>query len=54
MGSLLSPVLAITILTEYEKVAVTSLMENGFLKFCCRYVNRPVEIKKILGGGYQL
>ena len=32
----LAPVLANIILTEFEKVVVTSLMESGILKFYCR------------------
>ena len=46
MGSSLAPVLANIILTEFEKV-VMPLMESGFLKFYCRYVDdRLVLVKK--------
>ena len=54
MGSSLAPVLANIILTEFEKVVVTPLMESGILKFYCRYVDdtlvlvREDQIDKIL------
>ena len=46
MGSSLAPVLANIILTEFEKVVVTSLMKNGILKFCCRYVDDTLVLVK--------
>lgn len=34
------------ILTEFEKVVLTTLMESGILKFFCRYVNDTLELVK--------
>lgn len=39
MNSSLDSVLANVILTELENFVVTCFMENGFLKFPCRYAN---------------
>ena len=46
MGSSLAPVLANIILTEFEKVVVTPLMESGILKFYCRYVDDTLLLVK--------
>ena len=54
IGSSLAPVLASIILTEFEKVVVTSLMKSGNLTFCCRCVDdtsvlvKEDEIDKML------
>ena len=45
MGSSLAPVLA-NILTEFEKVVVTPLMECEILKFYCRYVDDTLVLVK--------
>ena len=39
MNSSLDSVLANVILAELENFVVTCFMENGFLKFPCRYAN---------------
>ena len=46
MGSSIAPVLANIILTEFEKVVVTPLMESGILKFYCRYVDDTLVLVK--------
>ena len=46
MGSLLAPVLANIILTEFENVDVTLLMEIGILKFYCRYGDGALALVK--------
>ena len=46
MDSSLAPVLANIILTEFEKFAVTPLMESGILKFYCIYVNNTLVLVK--------
>ena len=46
MGSSLAPLLANIILTEFEKVAVTTLMKSGILKFYCRYVDDTLVLVK--------
>ena len=39
MGSSLGPVLAIIILTEFEKLIVSDLINSGLIKFYRRYVD---------------
>ena len=39
MGSYLGPVLANIILTEFEKLIVSDLVDSGFIKFYRRYVD---------------
>ena len=46
MGSSLAPVLENIILTEFEKVVVTPLMESGILKFYSRYVDDMLVLVK--------
>ena len=46
MGSSLAPVRAYIILTEFEKVVVTPVMESGILKFYCRYVDDMLILVK--------
>ena len=46
MGSSFAPVLANIILTEFEKVVVTPLMESGILKFYCRYIDNKLVLVK--------
>ena len=46
IGSSFDPELANIILTEFEKVVVTPLIENGILKFYCRYVHGTLELFK--------
>ena len=46
MSSSLAPVLANMILTEFEKVVVTPLMESGILKFYCRNVDHTLVLVK--------
>ena len=35
------------ILTEFEKVVVTPLMESGISKFYCKYVNNALVLVKV-------
>ena len=46
MGSLLAPVLANTILTEFEKVVVAPRVKSGTLNFYCRYVDDTFVLVK--------
>ena len=46
MGSPLAPVQANIILPEIEKVVVALLIESGFLKFYCRYVDDTLVLVK--------
>ena len=46
MGSSLAPVVANITLTEFERVVVTPLLESGFLRFYCKYVNDIMVLVK--------
>ena len=46
MGSSLGPVLANIIMTELEKCIVKPLIEEGFIKFYCRYVDDTLLLVK--------
>ena len=43
MGACLSPVLANIIMTEFEKVVVDGLIQQGLIKFYARYVDDTIE-----------
>ena len=45
-GSSLAPVLVNIILTEFEKVVVTPVMDSGILKFYCRFVDDTLVLAK--------
>ena len=53
MGSSLGPVMANIVMTELENKAIKSLMNDGTIKFYCRYVDdtllvvKPLDVSRI-------